>query len=80
MFDIESVIEHVRFTPAERAVLVEQAETLKVQTDKFRTDVQNSQHADIVRGYLDMARTMKNIDDLCSLTVRRAVHNAEAQR
>lgn len=77
MFDIESIANRVTMTPAERAVVREQATTLSVEATTLAHHAECGEAGDVLRAFIEMSRTMKDMENLCSMSVRRAVQEAQ---
>lgn len=56
MFDQESAVERIVLTPAERALMVEQAEAIKVALNTFITHCKDGTPAQVVKSYLPVVR------------------------
>jgi hypothetical protein len=73
VFDIESIASRVVLSPGERAVIVEQATALSVAAGTLEGQARDGVAGDVIRTFLGMARVTKNIEDVCSIAVRRTV-------
>lgn len=63
-FDLGSVAERVTLTPAERAVLVEQAETLKADLDAHITACKDGTPKEVVSTYTKALQTVQYASEL----------------
>lgn len=72
-FDIEAIATRVVLSPGERAVLVEQAQALSVEAGTLEGLARDGEAGDTIRAYIRLARVVKNMDDVCSMAVRRTV-------
>ena len=69
--DIIGLADGVILTPAERAVLIEQAETLKVQCDGLIQSCQDSQGAKVILSFVSMLSTAEYISDVLKTKVKQ---------
>lgn len=63
-FDIGTLAERVVLTPAERAVLVEQAETTKVNLDTFIAHCKEGTAGDAIKSFISVLRCSEYMNGL----------------
>lgn len=78
--DPEEVFGRVTYTPAERAVLVEQSETIKLHLTKFMALARGGEGAPLTHAYLDLARHMDYVSNLVTTKMQHTAALIEAEK
>ena len=76
----EDILKRIVMTPAERALLCEQAETLKVLLDTFESNVLSSDNRALVMTWAEMGHVVDYMSNVLQAKTNRALHNAMLDR
>jgi hypothetical protein len=80
MVDIEEVLPRLILTPAERAVLVEQANTINAMIAEFTKACELDTGEAVGRAYLELARHAEYIGNLVTTKLQHTAIQIETER